>query len=59
MRAFSGAVNPMSGALQHLPFDGGAMDQPSRTMDIWRILQGVYCECMPKGDAIGAIRGGG
>ena len=57
--AFVAAVNPMSGALQHLPCAGGYLDQPCKTMDLWRLLQGVYIECMPKGDGITErIRGG-
>ena len=56
---FVGAVNPMSGALQHLPCEGGYLDQPCKTMDVWRLLQSVFIECMPKGDGITErIRGG-
>jgi len=50
--AFLASVNPMSGALQHLPFSGGVLEQPSRTMSVWRHLQGLYIECMPKGDGV-------
>ena len=57
--AFSGAVNPMSGAIQHLPCDGAYLDQPCKTMEVWRLLQGIWIECMPKGDGITErIRGG-
>lgn len=59
MEAFLAGVNPMSGALGHLPYSGGVMEQPSRLMGTWRLLQGEYIAAMPKGDGITErIRGG-
>jgi hypothetical protein len=57
--AFLASANPMSGAIQHLPYEGGVMDQPARTMSVWRLLQSEFIEAMPKGDGITErIRGG-
>lgn len=49
---FLASVNPMSGAIQHMPFSGGALEQPSRTMAMWRLLQHEFIDAMPKGDGI-------
>jgi hypothetical protein len=59
IETFLAGANPMSGAIGHLPYAGGVMEQPSRTMGIWRMLQGEYIEAMPKGDGVTErIRGG-
>lgn len=42
------AVNHANGTLEHLPAAGGMLDQPVRTMQVMKILQEVYVECMPK-----------
>lgn len=57
VNAFLIAVNPMSGAIQHLPFDGGVLDQPSRTMGIWRLMQAEFIAAMPKDGVTERIRG--
>jgi len=45
---FLAAVNHANGTIEHLPVAGGMLDQPVRTMQIMRFLQGLYIECMPK-----------
>lgn len=45
---FLTAVNHANGTIEHLPAAGGMFDQPVRTMQIMRLLQGIYIECMPK-----------
>lgn len=56
--AFQAAVNPMSGAIEHLPCDGGVLDQPMKTLQVWTLLQGVWIECMPKDPIRGVASGG-
>jgi len=54
MQAFVASVNPVSGALLHLPFGGGAMEQPVKTMAVWNIIHHEYLATRPKG-----VMGGG
>jgi hypothetical protein len=38
------SLDGMTGALHHLPFGGGFMDQPVRTMEVVSITRGVFGE---------------
>jgi hypothetical protein len=32
------------GNLLHLPFDGGVLEQPAKTMAVYGIIQSIYCD---------------
>lgn len=31
------------GNLLHLPFEGGVLDQPAKTMAVYEVIQSIYC----------------
>ena len=41
---FLQSVDKRTGSFLHLPFEGGLFNQPSKTMTILMIMQGLYCE---------------
>ena len=43
-KLFYTAVDRKTGSLLHLPFSGGIMDQPAKTMEILRYLQSLWIE---------------
>jgi len=38
------AVNGDNGSMQALPYEGGLLEQPWRTMQVFEALQGKFCE---------------
>mgnify|MGYP007112523856 FL=1 len=32
------------GNLLHLPFEGGVLDQPAKTMAVYGVIQAIYCD---------------
>ncbi|MCQ2052955.1 MAG: hypothetical protein MJZ03_03370 [archaeon] len=43
---FLQSVDRRTGSLLHLPFDGGIMNQPSKTMTILMIMQEVFIQTL-------------
>lgn len=48
IQSFLASVNRENGSLLHLPFSGGAMEQPYKTMQVYEFLQGVFMEEIDK-----------
>lgn len=42
------ALDYKTGSFLHMPYDGGLMKQPYRTMKIWQIVQGCFIEHVGK-----------
>jgi hypothetical protein len=47
-RLFFLGVNRENGTIQHLPFDGALMDQPSKVLAAFELMQGVFMEHLKK-----------
>lgn len=47
-RLFNQSVDYRTGSLLHLPFSGGLLDQPSRTMTILTTIQEVFLSKLAK-----------
>lgn len=43
-KLFYTAIERKTGSFLHLPFDGGVMEQPAKTMEILRFLQSLWIE---------------
>jgi len=43
-KLFYTAIDRKSGSILHLPFAGGIMEQPAKTMEILRYLQSLWIE---------------
>lgn len=44
IQAFLDCVDRKTGSLLHFPFSGGRFEQPSKTMMVFEVLQGVFIE---------------
>jgi hypothetical protein len=44
VRLYLLVANPDNGALQAMPFEGGLLDQPHRTMQAFQVMQAQYWE---------------
>ncbi len=43
---FLASVDREHGSILHLPYPGGVLQQPRRTLQVWRFLQSVYTEAI-------------
>jgi hypothetical protein len=43
-RLFFTCVNRENGTMQSLPFRGGVMDQPAKTLSVFETMQGLFME---------------
>lgn len=48
IQAFLSSVDRENGSLLHLPFSGGILEQPYRTMSVFSLLQSVFLEEIEK-----------
>lgn len=58
VQAFLGAVNRENGTLVHLPYAGGVLEQPYKTMQVFSLLQSIFIEEIEKANKKGRQRHG-